>query len=97
MSAAGVKHLVFPEGNRRDWEELTEASSSRVALFTRVDPASLAALHLCTPAACGQQGAAGAWRRGQRAWPQLSAAHLRWFRGVFDVSLIIFRSGSLDI
>lgn len=21
---AGVKHLVFPEGNRRDWEELTE-------------------------------------------------------------------------
>lgn len=23
---AGVKHLVFPEGNRRDWDELTDVS-----------------------------------------------------------------------
>ena len=23
---SGVKHLIFPEGNRRDWDELTEAS-----------------------------------------------------------------------
>jgi hypothetical protein len=25
---AGVRHLVFPEGNRRDWEELTEVRGS---------------------------------------------------------------------
>ena len=23
---AGVRHLVFPEGNRRDWDELTDVS-----------------------------------------------------------------------
>lgn len=23
---SGVKHILFPEGNRRDWEELTDVS-----------------------------------------------------------------------
>lgn len=27
---SGVKHLIFPEGNRRDWDELTEASGFEI-------------------------------------------------------------------
>lgn len=32
--AAGVQHLVFPEGNRRDWEELTDVGAYLTPSFS---------------------------------------------------------------
>ena len=35
---SGVQHIIFPEGNRRDWDELTEVSRCVVACRLRCLP-----------------------------------------------------------
>ena len=75
---AGVRHLVFPEGNRRDWEELTEVGWGVVGRLPAGLPGWLGgALPRCSCPAGVLAG--GRWRRagGLAPHPRLPTLNSR--------------------